>query len=497
MKAGNVSFALRPHTTYWLAPGIHTLGRGPFFNIVPDTGDTFIGAPDAVLDGQGINESAFDGKASHVTIKYLTIEHFVPPQGQGAVNHDSGTHWTIERTTIRDNGGGRGSNLGGGLMMGSGDVYKQNCLTHNGEYGLNATANTSPRDITFSDNEVSYNGVAEFPDVTGCGCSGGAKFWVTTNAVVEGNYVHDNYNVGLWFDTNNVGALIRGNYLARNWSGGLDYEISYNALIEDNTFLDNAWGIGSYKPAGFPMSALYLSGSAGNANVDGGRFSILRVLRNTFINNWSGVVVYYDSNRVCGSAGNTSTGSCTLKDPAVFSTSSCSDHDGPRARPGDSPDYYRGCQWNADNIEIERNTFSFDPHQIQTATSSLPQVNTSRCYAGSSHLDTDRDPPAGNSYWCGFNALFSTFGSTAPYLGWAGPDAIMGLSSGSDFGQVDSIRFANNTYRGPWSFQAYAQGHSPVYTDRFPNGVRTTLNFAGWQSTWGQDMGSRIRSETD
>lgn len=494
LKAGYDDFAapLRPDTTYWFAPGAHTLGSGKYAHIVPVTGDRFIGAPGAVIDGRGINQSTFAGTATHVTIKYLTIKDFVPPQDQGAVNHDSGANWTVEYDTIEDNGGGRGSNLGAGLMMGSGDVYKYNCLTHNGEYGLNAVATTSPRNIIFSHNEVSYNGAAEFPDKS-CGCSGGAKFWATINAVVEDNYVHDNYNVGLWFDTDNEGALVRANYLTRNWAEGLAYEISYNAHIEDNTFVDNSWGIGSFASAGFPMSALYISGSAGNSAVDGGRYSTLTVASNVFTNNWGGVVIYYDPNRVCGSSANTSTGSCTLKDPAVFSASSCSAHDGPLARPGDSPDYYNGCQWNADNIDVEENIFSFDPHKIQTATDTLPDIDNSKCYSGPNRLDTSSSPPTGNSYWCGFNGLFSSVGSTAPYFGWAGPDAIMGLTSKSDFGQVDTIRFANNTYQGPWSFQAYAQGQSPVDSDLYPHGVRTTVSFAAWRSTWGQDKGSRIR----
>lgn len=493
LKAGHDDFAapLRPDSTYWFAPGVHTLGSGPYAHIVPAKGDTFLGAPGAVIDGRGVNQSTFDGTARHVTIKYLTIKGFVPPQDQGAVNHDSAHDWTVEYDTIEDNGGGRGSNLGAGIMMGSGDTYKYNCLTHNGEYGLNAVATTSPRNLIFSHNEVSYNGIAEFPDKS-CGCSGGAKFWATTNAVVENNYVHDNYNVGVWFDTNNVGALIRANYFARNWAEGLNYEISYNALIEGNTFIDNAWGIGSYASAGFPMSALYISGSAGNAALDGGRYSTLTVKANVFTDNWGGVVIYYDPNRVCGSAGNTSIGSCTLKDPSVFSTLSCSAHDGPGARPGASPDYYSGCQWNANNIEVKQNTFSFDPHKIRTATDTLPEIDNSKCYSGPRQLDTTSPPPTGNSYWCGFNGLFSVLGSTAPYLGWAGPDAIMGLSSESNFDQADSIRFAKNTYRGPWSFQAYSQGQSPVYTDLYPHGVRTTVSFAAWQSVWRQDKGSKI-----
>jgi hypothetical protein len=45
----NVNFS-RPHTTYWFAPGEHTLGSGQFQNIDPANGDTYVGAPGAVLD---------------------------------------------------------------------------------------------------------------------------------------------------------------------------------------------------------------------------------------------------------------------------------------------------------------------------------------------------------------------------------------------------------------------------------------------------------------
>ena len=54
VPAGNdatVNFS-RAHTTYWFAPGEHTLGSGEFHNIDPADGDTYVGAPGAILDGQ-------------------------------------------------------------------------------------------------------------------------------------------------------------------------------------------------------------------------------------------------------------------------------------------------------------------------------------------------------------------------------------------------------------------------------------------------------------
>ena len=58
---------------------------------------------------------------------------------------------------------------------------------------------------------------------------------------VTGNYVHNNIDSpGIWMDTDNAGFLVKGNYISGNDGEGLMYEISYNADIIDNTFVDNA-----------------------------------------------------------------------------------------------------------------------------------------------------------------------------------------------------------------------------------------------------------------
>src|SRR5258708_3187271 len=49
------NWTIRPDTTYWFAPGTHTLGTGRFAQIVPARGDTFIGTPGAVLDRRHVN----------------------------------------------------------------------------------------------------------------------------------------------------------------------------------------------------------------------------------------------------------------------------------------------------------------------------------------------------------------------------------------------------------------------------------------------------------
>jgi hypothetical protein len=53
--------------------GTHAFGTGQFGQITPQNGDTFLGAPGAILDGRGANQYAFAGTASGVTIEYLTL----------------------------------------------------------------------------------------------------------------------------------------------------------------------------------------------------------------------------------------------------------------------------------------------------------------------------------------------------------------------------------------------------------------------------------------
>jgi len=110
----------------------------------------------------------------------------------------------------------------------------------------------------------------------GCGCSGAGKFC---------NYVHDNFTAGLWADTNDNGFTFKGNYIKNNWSVGLQYELSYNADIEDNTFIGNAIGAGPTNP-GFPEGAIYLSEAGGDSRVPNtAGISTVTVSGNTFTNN--------------------------------------------------------------------------------------------------------------------------------------------------------------------------------------------------------------------
>ncbi|MDQ1426602.1 MAG: hypothetical protein QOK39_78, partial [Acidimicrobiaceae bacterium] len=224
-------------TTFWLAPGTHTLGGDQFDQVVPKDGDTYIGAPGAVLDGRRVNRYAFTQHARNVTVRYLTITRFGPVGtngNEGAVNHDSGPGWTVAFNTIE-------ANAGAGVMVGDDNTVMSNCLSGNGEYGFSVFSPPGVHNVTITGNEIVGNNTDDWEArVAGCGCTGGGKFWDTTGAVVTSNWVHGNKGVGLFADTDNVGLRIEDNTIEGNDAEGIVYEISYNARIAHNLLAGNA-----------------------------------------------------------------------------------------------------------------------------------------------------------------------------------------------------------------------------------------------------------------
>ena len=410
-----------PGTTYYFAAGTHTVGTGLYSQIDPGTGDTYVGAPGAILSGQDKNNVAFGGNAENVTVEYLTISGFESPEDQGVVNHTAATGWTVEHDTVSTNP------VGAGVEIGSNNKVEYNCLTHNGEYGFNVYSTTGTvSNVTLSYNEISDNdgtpsggGLYDQPGSSNtCGCSGGGKFWNSLNVTVTDNYVHTNGSVGIWADTNNRGFNISDNYIANNRDEGITYEVSYNALISDNTLIGNAIK-GGPTVAGFPDSAIYISESGGDSRVASNFSGKLTVTGNVLSDNWGGVVLWENSNRYCGDG---SDGACTLVTPSTYTMASCGAHL-KGSTPTQTPDYYDNCRWKTQNVTVSGNTFTFTPTAV-----------------GSNCTTAD---------YCGFNALFSEYGTTTPWKGWAVP-----LHISDD----QNNHFTDNTYHGPWLFDGFNQG---------------------------------------
>ena len=333
------------NTVYYFEPGLHTTNHTGF---VPGSNSAFVGGylssvspdPEATLDGGAASSTAplTTNAGANGTLEYLTVENYTSSSGNSVLGSGNrATGWTYEDDTIGPNqwnDGTSGQNANGGYAIdgGSNTTIEYDCITQNQEGAFNIYG--GPGDILTGDvvthNEISDNGLGKYPDdapnPNSCGCSGGGKAFWTLNMTLTDNYVHDNYNNGIWLDFNNAGADISNNYIASNWGFGIDYEASYNANISDNNLEGNGWASdGSWPTSTYcstwdstyecangagPSSqywgnlnagGMYISGSGGNPNISGSNYSNeLLIEGNNFQNNWSSMSVYTNDQRFSG-----------------------------------------------------------------------------------------------------------------------------------------------------------------------------------------------------
>jgi hypothetical protein len=350
---------------FYFEPGMHILNAGMYTGhdsvyiggYTPRVGKAIINGVDGATGRDGLGGSelatsqASSGNVVNDTWEYLTIKNFTSSQNSAVMGNVNGGGFDIGDTyrynTIGPNeygwhgqnaAPGTGESSGGGYAINMSDntTVQYNCLDHNAQGAFNGSGNN----INISHNEISWNGLGEYPDDAGpggspygCGCSGGGKLNFSVNATIDYNYVHDNYNAGIWLDFDNTGADISFNYIASNWAQGIFYEASYNANITYNTLVGNGWASDGAWPAGVrggdcygnvsctlgegpttgagggnPYSAIYVANSGGNANLStiglpGGGSTTSRYLGhvlvkgNYLLNNFGGVKVYTDTDR--------------------------------------------------------------------------------------------------------------------------------------------------------------------------------------------------------
>ena len=359
------------HTVVYFEPGAHVIQNVMYtghdsayvggYNAA--AGKAVInGVNGATTNGVGGNylSSSTPSSGTNVndTWEYLTIENFASSENASVMGNINGGGWdsgdSYKYDTIGPNEYGwagdskpprTGESNGGGyaIDLGNNTTIEYDCLARNAQGAFNGS---QAANVKISKNEISWNGLGEYPDSGGsgaspfaCGCSGGGKLFFTVNADVTNNYIHDNYNTGIWFDFDNTGADISGNYIASNWGFGIEYEASYNANISDNTLVGNGWasdgpwpsgvgggscyngisctnGVGpvSGSGGGFPYAAIYLPNSGGNENLNvianpgcslnctltSNYRGKLLVDDNNFRDNFGGVMVYTDTNRYPG-----------------------------------------------------------------------------------------------------------------------------------------------------------------------------------------------------
>jgi len=241
-------------TTFWLKAGTWHQQ-----NIAPKNGQSFIGEVGAILDGDNVTGQAFFSRASNVTIRNLIVQHYAPPVQDGAIRGDwnSSSHWTVDHNEVRSNSGGAG------IYVVDSSTYTANYVHDNGQFGLMGRGSGS----VVSNNEIAHNNTGgNDPNWA----AGGVKFFYTIGMRFTGNYVHDNIGPGIWFDTNNLNNLIDGNRVVNNVYAGIFYEVSYGAIIRNNTVTGNG-GTGSIARSGILISAspnveVYGNTLSGNSN---------------------------------------------------------------------------------------------------------------------------------------------------------------------------------------------------------------------------------------
>ena len=382
-------------TTYWFAPGTHTLGTGEYAQIdaVATTTSSSEG-PGPILNGQDDNDYAIAGSGTNVTIEYLTIENFTAPQTRGRGQRGtSASGWTVENSTIENNPNGAG------VMVDSNGVLNDDCLTENGQYGFQTYSGSDSvpvTNLTITNNEISYNDTQNYDtDGTGtCGCTGGAQVLERLGATVTGNYIHDNESVGLWMDTNNTGFNMSDNYFRHNWDVAIQYEISYNVSITDNTFVDNGWMAGPNNPG---TGAIEINNAGSDSRV-AGAYNTQSVISGNVLTRQLGRRSTSTRTPTATAGPSRTTPRATTArsvDPSVYSVASCTANDTASATPSQNPDYFDNCRWKSQNILVTDNTINFTP----------------------SNIGSDCTPANG----CGFVGLYSEYGTYAPYDGYVVP----------------------------------------------------------------------------
>ena len=196
---------------------------------------------------------AFSGSAREVKIRGLTIEKYASVAGEGAIQAKKpsgplGRDWIVENNKVR-------LNHGVGIWAGQGMHVLNNQVVHNGQMGLAGAGS----DIVIEGNEIAFNNYAGYHYGWE---AGGTKFVFTRNLVVRNNFAHDNKGPGLWTDIENSGTVYEKNHTSHNQGAGIQHEISYQAVIRDNTIENDGFAPDPHRTGPWYGAGIVIAGSS-------------------------------------------------------------------------------------------------------------------------------------------------------------------------------------------------------------------------------------------
>ncbi len=168
---------------------------------------------------------AFSGGAANVIISGLTVEKYANQQQSGAIQGVNGTNWTISGNTLQNN-------HGAGVKFGEAAKITGNKVLANGQAGILG----SGTNVLVDGNEIAYNNSDGYNMYIE---AGGTKFAFCFQLTVSNNNSHDNRGPGLWTDINNYKVIYDHNTVTNNLNLGISHEISYDAVIKNNTITGN------------------------------------------------------------------------------------------------------------------------------------------------------------------------------------------------------------------------------------------------------------------
>ena len=177
---------------------------------------------------------------------------------QGAVNGRARSGWVVTNNSIY-------RNHGAGIVVGSGAQVQSNYVSNNGQIGISGTGDN----LAVEYNQIHHNNTAHYYPLWE---AGGAKFTEHQQPRRARELLPLERRDGSGTDENNINTLNEGNTCNDNTWMGIVHEISYAAVIRNNTILRNSFGYPHWiAAAGILVSASsdvevygnYLDGNAG------------------------------------------------------------------------------------------------------------------------------------------------------------------------------------------------------------------------------------------
>jgi parallel beta-helix repeat protein len=222
-------------TTYRITAGMHLRN----FSVQPKSGDSFCGAPGAVLDGGRSLRSAFSGPASNVTLDSITVQNYATGRQGGAIQPDRhATGWVVRKVSaLRNEWAGLVASDGMRILGGRYNDNDQLGIGGNATTGIVLDGLDGDPD-TFDGPELARNHALH----ASCDWEAGGMKWDVGQVTIRNADVHDNDCKGLWADINAHDALIEHNRIENNRQEGIFYEISRDGVIRDNQIHGNGLG---------------------------------------------------------------------------------------------------------------------------------------------------------------------------------------------------------------------------------------------------------------